>query len=507
MQRILLVCLWLWFAAMPLAAQTGIAKGSREDNCSAARIGALDRKGMELRILAHRPPVMGEPVARHAREFSALTGATVEVKHVPFDELYEEVMLPFLVQEHRYDVLFYGSLWIADVAPFLQPLPERILDSRQMGEVTRTYRDIATWEGRMIQYPVDGDRHYFKYRRSAFENPEYQRRYLERTGQPLNVPETWEDYASVARFFNGWDWDGDGEPEYGAAEVTSTADMMVFSAFISRAAAYAKHPGVPGGFYFDLATMTPLVNTPGWVRALENFIEAIKYMPPGGEHFTIADEIESYGSGQALFSNSWDDATARAAEPGSPIREDLGFDLPMGARRVWNRSTGRWDSFAKPNRVPYIAWGWTAGVSAASPRTDLAFDFLCFFKNKENHDYDLSQGRSGVNPHRHRDFDSGFYVRRMGWPEHQARDYTETLKAVDRAPQRVLDLRVPGANLFMESMVRGIHAAKTGASSPQQALDQVALEWREIVAEIGHETVRRAYAAVVAIEDGHTPIR
>ncbi len=227
-------------------------------------------------------------------------------------------------------------------------------------------------------------------------------------------------------------------------------------------------------------------------------------MPPGGENFTIGDEIESYGSGQVLFSNSWDDATARAAEPGSSIRDDLGFNLPMGSHQVWNRHSGKWDNFEEPNRVPYIAWGWTAGVSAASPSTDLAFDFLCYFKNRENHDHDLSQGRSGVNPHRNRDFDPNFYVQRMGWPRDQALDYTRTLKAVDQAPHRVLDLRVPGANLLMESMVRGIHAAKSGTSTAQKALDQVALEWQEIVAEIGHETVRKAYSAVVAIEDGQS---
>ena len=32
-------------------------------------------------------------------------------------------MLPFLSGTHQFDVLFYGSLWIADVAPFLMPLP------------------------------------------------------------------------------------------------------------------------------------------------------------------------------------------------------------------------------------------------------------------------------------------------------------------------------------------------------------------------------------------------
>jgi len=487
-------------AALSLSVHASAAAAA--DACSAERIGQRDYRGQTLRVLSHQPPVMGEPVATHSRRFAELTGAGLVVTQVPFGELYDEVVLPLLTGEHRYDVLFYSSLWIADVAPYLQPIPQAVLDGAQMREVTGTYREVATWDGRMVQFPVDGDRHYFKYRISPFENPEYQRRFEAEYGRPLAVPDTWEDYAEVAKFFSGWDWDGDGEVEYGAAEVTSTDDMMVFSSFLGRAAAYAKHPGVSGGFFFDLQSMTPLVNNPGWVRALENFIEAAMYMPPGGEGFTIADEIESYGGGQVLFSNSWDDATARATEPGSDIRDDLGFSMPMGSHEVWNRETGQWDRFDEPNRIPYIAWGWTAGVSAASPEVDLAFEYLCFFKNRENHERDLSRGQSGVNPHRERDFEADFYVQRMGWKRRQAQSYAKTLKAVDQSPQRIFDLRVPGGALMTDSMVRGIAAAKSGEMGAQQALDRVVLEWREIVADVGLEAVRKAYAAIVAIEDG-----
>ena len=61
----------------------------------------------------------------------------------------------------------------------------------------------------------------------------------------------------------------------------------MFSAFISRVAPYAKHPDVKGGFFFDLETMEPLVNTPGWVRGLELFVEAQKAFPPGGNNFGL----------------------------------------------------------------------------------------------------------------------------------------------------------------------------------------------------------------------------
>ena len=114
-----------------------------------------------------------------------------------------------------------------------------------MKDVTLNYRGVATWGSAMVQYPVDGDRHYLKYRKDVLDNPENQKKFKEKTGRDLAVPKTWEEYDEVASFFNNWDWAGDGKPHFGSAEVTKRDDLM-FSAFISRAAAYAKNPNVKG---------------------------------------------------------------------------------------------------------------------------------------------------------------------------------------------------------------------------------------------------------------------
>lgn len=481
------------------------ALADTEPACSSETMKTKDYSGQTLRILVHEKPVMGEPMALNAERFGALTGADVDVTHVAFGDLYQELMTPFLLGEDAYDVVVYGSLWIGDVAPYVAPIPQRYLDTPELRSVTSTYRQIATWDGRMIQFPIDGDRHYLKYRKSALENPAYQAQFEKAHGKPLTVPTTWQDYDQVARFFSGWDWDGDGEQEYGAAEFTSTAGMMVFSSFMSRAAPYAKHPDVQGGVFFELETMEPLINTPGFVRALEDMIKARDYWPPKGDQFTVVDEIESFGGGQAAMSFTYDDSTARAMERGSPIATDLGFAPPPGSREVWNRHTGQWDQFEEPNVVPYIAWGWTSAVAATSPNQDMAFDYLCFFISDENHNHDLGVGRFGVNPFRRNDFLSEYYVRQAGWPDTLARDYADALASVDGSPRQLLDLRTPGVNEFMEALVAGISAALHDNVPPQEALDQVAADWRNIVNEIGVETVRSAYASIVASEDGLAP--
>ncbi|KAA0218659.1 MAG: extracellular solute-binding protein [Lautropia sp.] len=468
--------------------------------CSYQSIGKKNYKGRTLKVITHAVPVMGEPTDLHAKQFSDLTGAKVDVVHVPFGDLFQRIMIPLQTKQAAYDVMFYGSLWIGDLHNFLAPVPPAYQKVPGMVDVTPNYKDVATWGDTMVQYPVDGDRHYLKYRGDVFNNPEMQARFKKDTGRDLKVPATWEEYNEIAKYFSNWDWAGDGKKHFGSAEVTKRDDLM-FSAFISRVAAYAKNPKVKGGFFFDLKTMEPQVNNPGWVKALEMFIDAQKAFPPGGNNFGLGDEIFSFGGGQTLMSYSWDDAFIQAMEPGNPIRNKV-FAAPLpGSKEVWNRVTKSWDKFETPNAPPYITWGWTSAVAKASKNQDMAFDFLCFFSNEANAYLDLQIGRFGVNPYRKAHFDPTFWQQKLGWDAKVAESYVQTLSAMDKSSNRVFDLRVPGVSQFMSTLAAGVAEAMAGQKEPKAALDEVAAKWKEIVSKIGVEKVRAAYANVVKLED------
>ena len=331
------------------------------------------------------------------------------------------------------------------------------------------------------------------------DNPEYQAKYKAETGRELRVPRTWKEYGEIAAFFNGWDWDGDGELEYGSAEVMKKDDLM-YAAFFSRSVAYSKNPRTPGGFFFDLETMTPLINGPGFVEALTDWVEATKYVPPGGINFGLGDEINSFGGGQTLFSFSWDDAFVAAMEDDSPIKNKVGAAPLPGSDRVWNRTKGDWDN--QFNQAPYIVWGWAAAVAKKSKNHDMAFDYLCFFSNDANHQADIAIGRFGVNPFKKSDFVPSIYVERQGWDEQIAKEYTQTLLDMEeKSTNRVFPLRVPGVFQFTSAVATGTSKALAGQLSPQEALDEVAAEWEKILKRVGEDNVREAYAVGVALED------
>jgi multiple sugar transport system substrate-binding protein len=512
----------LWVLGPPIGTDAAPAAAPIADPYSYEATGAMHYRGVVLNVVSLEKPVLGEPVELHARQFEKLTGAKINITFVPFNKLYQEVEQG--LRRNKYDVLFYGSMWIADVLPYLEPIPRKMLESPQYQEVLPHYQTVASWGDTPYQVPIDGDRHTLQYRRDLLGDPVYQTEFRKKTGKELGVPTTWQDLQEIARFFDSKKMNN-GRVLSGMVEVT-VSDALLGNQFITHAAPYAKHPGVKGGFYFDLETMEPLINSPGFVKALEDFVAAQDLypgggkgmhdpggwgrtqrdspgsQPQGGREMNFPDVIRSFGRGDAVFTVSWDDPFIQAMEPGNAIRNKVAVALSPGSRRVWNRKTGRWDNLPTVNYAPYVVYGWTGGVARASRHKDAAFDFLGFYANQKNHTADLLVGRFGMNPFRASDLDERFWVERAGWDEAVARSYVETQKLTTASRNRVLDLRIHRGQEYLYILSVGVYRALTGRESPQSALDTVAKRWRQLTQRVGVEKQREAYRHIVRFEDG-----
>ncbi|NWG88024.1 MAG: extracellular solute-binding protein [Hydrogenophilaceae bacterium] len=487
---------WVGVAGLALCGLS-LPATAADDPYSQETIAKKRYQGVTLNVLTLDTPVLGEPVVLHAKAFERLTGAKVNVTRVPFPEFYQETLLG--LRQAKYDALTFGSMWIADVAQYLEPLPKAMLDSPQYRDVLPHYQRVASWGDVAYMVPIDGDRHYLQYRRDLLEDPRYRDEFKRKTGRELAVPKTWPELQEIDRFFHGRKMP-DGQTVSGLAEVT-VSDALLGNYFIKRAAPYAKHPGVKGGFYFDLKTMQPLVNSPGWVKALEDFVAAQDLYPKGGQSMSFFDAITAFGRGNVVFSDSWDDPFVEAMEPGNPLRNRVAAALSPGSRQVWNRRTGRWDRFPQINYVPYIVYGWTSGVAKTSRHKEAAFDFLGFYANRKNHQADLHVGRFGMNPFRRSDLDERLWIE-QGWDPVVARSYVQTLQQQAQSRNRVLDLRIHRGQEYVQILSVGVYRALTGRDTPQAALDEVARRWQQLTERIGVATQREAYRHVVRFEDG-----
>ena len=461
-------------------------------------ISKKDYSGVTLTVITHEPPNLGEAVILHARQFEELTGATIKVSPVVYRKLYSEVL--WGLRNDIYDVYFYGGEWLADVAPFLNPLPEKMLASEQYKDIAKPYKVMSKWEGVPLEVKIDGDKHYLQYRMDLLEDPDYRAQFKEERGRELVPPRTWKEYAEVAKFFHGKVLKN-GRVIYGATEITKWDDL-VYSQFFKRAASYAKHPEVKGGFYFDLKTMKSLFNTPGFVEALKDFSEIGEYLPPGGKEFTLTDALKSFGWGEAALTDMWDDSFVKAMEPSSDIRNKVGAGISPGSKKVWNRNTGKWDHFPEINQVFYLPESWAAGVAKSSRNKEAAFDFLGFYSNEANHKADLLIGRRGMNPFRNSDRDRSFWMEKAGWGERSVDTYLETLKKCTENPNHVFALNIIEGRRYLVILSEQIRKVFKKQVAPQAALDEVAIKWDELTMRIGVEKQRKAYSNTVRLEDG-----
>jgi multiple sugar transport system substrate-binding protein len=89
-----------------------------------------------------------------------------------------------------------------------------------------------------------------------------------------------------------------------------------------------------------------------------------------------------------------------------------------------------------------------------------------------------------------------------GWDPLVALSYASTLMEMEEySTNRVFPLKVPGTNQFTAAVATGTAKALAGQLSPQEAMDEVAAEWKKIVERVGADNIRDAYAVGVALED------
>ena len=166
-------------------------------------------EGVELNVLTFTGPQIAEPLQRRGPDFTALTGAKVNVTIVPFSDLYQKILTDAATGTNSYDAWVFDPQWMGDfVNPgYVEDLTDRVKSdpSIQWDDIAPFFRDFsATYDGKIYTIPLDGDFHMVYYRKDIFEQ------------DGLKPPNTWDEYVALAKQFQGKDLNGDGKPDYGS---------------------------------------------------------------------------------------------------------------------------------------------------------------------------------------------------------------------------------------------------------------------------------------------------
>ncbi len=217
------------------------------------------------------------------------TGGKINVIVVPYAGLSDKLWIEFTSKTGTFDTAAIPSSWLGDVAGGghvveLDPLFTKY-GYPDWDDILPAIKVITRWAGKTVAFPYDGDNHMTYYRKDALEVPEYQEKFKQKYGYDYHLPpKDWTEVRDISEFFNGWDWDNDGEIEYGCAFIAQQKTQAMWE-ILNLVAQYATKAGPPSNttsnIFFDADTMEPLCNTPGWIEAFTRLQELTEFAPPG----------------------------------------------------------------------------------------------------------------------------------------------------------------------------------------------------------------------------------
>ncbi len=460
-------------------------------------------KGMKVVVVTQEGRSIGGPVEDYAPEWEEMTGGEVELQQFAWGDLFEKTITALSTGSGAYDVLIFPAPWSGDyMAPgYLEPIPQEILDAVDMEDVIPLYRErIIAWGPTIYALPYDGDSHMLYYRKDLINNPDYAAEFEAQYGYPLAEPKSWSQYYDIAEFFNGKEVETAGmtAPIYGVMEAQKR-NTQAFYVYFSHAAGYGKIPGNPC-FFFSCDDMTPQVNNPGWVKALEDFMLSTKLGPPEQINWDVADTRNYFPTGLSVFNIDWGDVGTISINPElSLIQGQVGFAPLPGGDQYWDYVAGEWVTpEGGVNEAPFIAFGgWIIGVAADSDVKEAALDFAAFMARPELVKVLAVTGGTGINPARYSQFEALDLWVEAGFDEESARDYLDAILTGISHPNAVLDLRITGTAEYQQTLDVEITRAIAGEISAQEALDNAAAAWNEITDRLGRENQLAQYRSSV----------
>ena len=141
-------------------------------------------------------------------------------------------------------------------------------------------RKLYSWNEKVYGILFDGDAQALYYRKDAFSKKENQDKFKAKYNYDLPMPpKTTKEYHDVADFFTGWDWNGDGQNDWGIS-LHAKVNEQGFFHFLTLSAPFVVSPDNKY-YFFNPDTMKPLINSEGHVQGARGLCEVPRQRPEG----------------------------------------------------------------------------------------------------------------------------------------------------------------------------------------------------------------------------------
>ena len=365
---------------------------------------------------------------------------------------------------------------------------------------------VGTWDGKTYRITIDGDCHNFNYRADVFADADLAKQWKDEGHKTeWKVPRLWSEVNEVTKFLKGKKFKG--KDVFGFLDPAKGWGGFGFYFLEDRATAYVKHPSEKA-WLFDVDTMKPRVNNPGWVRAITEAVDSLQYEP--------ADEInadpgttgfQDFLAGTGSMITWWGDIGQDANTLDTSVVGDVAaFDILPGSEDVYNHREGKWEKLADgPNFSPncaYLGWGVyvMARVDSDEKKKKAAWSAAAHLGGKDLSLWTVMYP-SGFQVHRNSHADiaewesAGYTGKMKGYIE----NYLKSQFGSYNHPNRAVEPRIPG--IFQYYSVAEDELAKAYAKvvDPQTCANNIAAAWEKITDKIGRESQIKLYKSSLGI--------
>jgi multiple sugar transport system substrate-binding protein len=309
-------------------------------------------------------------------------GVKVNLTTIPYATLQPKVFSELASKSSHYDVIIHDVSWMSaitqKVAPLTSYLTNKKLSSSDLALddfIAKVFYDTVVWNRKnshlhfpndktinipaikakgfdVLGLPIQSNVLTMSYRKDLFTDPTEMADYKKQTGKDLAVPVTWDDFASVAKFFTRPD-----KRMYGTTLMAGAGDWATddFKTFL---AAF----GGDGHLVDDKFNLS--FASPEGVKALTFYADLIqkdKVTPPGTTAASWDTVTQSFGTGLTAMSMNYHQETLA-----KNIKGSIGYAL-VPKQATWGPHFGTWmlsvNQYGKTPEWAYKAIVWLTGAA------------------------------------------------------------------------------------------------------------------------------------------------
>ena len=305
------------------------------------------------------------------------------------------------------------------------------------------WAEISSYNGHYYGYPFTALTTYLCYRKDLLADPASQRAFRDHYHRELRPPATWQEYLDLAEFFNR-----PSDHFYGTY-IQGKQGLALWYEWLNLSYSFGGNIlDAPHGWqYGDI-----VVNSPQNVAATEQYLRAMKFSPPDTLKYGWMEAQNALQQGSVFMGLLWNDQAPFLEDPAqSKVAGKIGYALIPS-------NTGR--PFTQLEGLTYL-------ITAGSQHPREAYKFLEWAMSQPVQVAQTLHGSSSV--------------LRATYDDPAVKGLPYTPAFLDGIPLGIPKSTVPESDQMTQASVARLAAIVSGKVSPQQGLDALALDLKNIL--------------------------